>query len=416
LPAALYQRMTRVVAFVFIGSAMAIVALTGTPNATATVVLLAFGLILIELFQDVLPWTALGRLRLPIEAAVVLTLLTVLIAMTGGESSPYFFGYILVVGGAALSTSEIAAALLAVLSSGAYLTAVLVAAAGVPLESSAIGVVAFNLVAIALVMYVAAVIGREQRRAREAALELSRFDPLTGLLTRDYFDLALEQEILRSTRSGRPFGVIVADLDALRAANEQFGHDAGDELIKGAANAIRTSLRATDVAARNSAAADEYLVLLPETDAAGADYVAENIRLEISRVEVLREAGVVKSPASIGVASFPGDGRTSKDLIARADLAMFKAKRQLGGNTVVHYTRPEDPVAGGTGQTHRELNRSAPRSEQAEPRVDSGRQTDRVAAPASEPRTPVAVGPAPSQPRPPIVPEASRGPAPWETR
>src|SRR3954452_16705982 len=109
--------MRRVVSFMFIGSAIAIVALTGTPDATAIIVLLAFGLILIELFQDVLPSSALGTWRLPLEAAIVLIFLTVLIAMTGGHESPYFFGYILLVGAAALSTSDFGAAVLAVTSS-----------------------------------------------------------------------------------------------------------------------------------------------------------------------------------------------------------------------------------------------------------------------------------------------------------
>src|SRR4051794_12940393 len=117
LPAGLYQRMTRVVSFMFIGSAMAIVALTRTTDATAIIVLLAFGLILIELFQGVLPASALGRWRLPVEATVVLVFLTVLIAMTGGHESPYFFGYILLVGAAALSTSDLGAAILAMISS-----------------------------------------------------------------------------------------------------------------------------------------------------------------------------------------------------------------------------------------------------------------------------------------------------------
>ena len=231
--------MTRVVSFIFIASAMATVVLTGAANATAIIVLLIFALILIELFQDVLPATAMGRWRLPLEATVVLVFLTVLIAMTGGQNSPYFFGYILLVGGAALSTSDVGGAVLAMISSVAYLAAVLVASGAAPLASADFGVVAFNLVSISLVMYVASVIGREQHRAREEALRLSRFDSLTTLHSRDYFTSELEQEILRATRTGRPFAVAMLDLDGLKAANDRFGHDWGDHLLKAVADVIK---------------------------------------------------------------------------------------------------------------------------------------------------------------------------------
>jgi diguanylate cyclase (GGDEF)-like protein len=389
LPTALYQRMTRVVTVVFIGSAVVIVALTGTPNALPIIVLLMFSLLLIELFQDVLPVSALGRLRLPVEAAVVLIFLTVLVAMTGGQSSPYFFGYVLVVGGAALSTSEGAAATLAIISSLAYLAAVIIAANSSPLASADEGVVAFNLVSIALVMYVGAVIGREHRRARDAALKLSRFDSLTGLLTSRYFTIAVEQEVLRATRTNRPFAMIQVDLDEMKATNDRFGLEAGDQLIREAAEAIRGAVRATDVVARNSGGADEFFVMLPETDVAGADVVAENIRANISNVALSRNVGVVRSTASIGVASFPEDGRNWSDLKNRANFAEREAKVR-GGNRVVRFDRSALPTTIST--------RSPRRPYEARPER-SGRGAERP--------EPVAVA---------VVPEATPGLAPWEAR
>jgi diguanylate cyclase (GGDEF)-like protein len=338
IPAGLYQRMTRVVSFMFIGSAMAIVALTATPDATAIIVLLAFGLILIELFQDVLPTSALGQWRLPIEAAIVLIFLTVLIAMTGGHDSPYFFGYILLVGGAALSTSDLGAAILAVISSIAYIAAVLVAGPGTLLPAD-FGMVAFNLVSISLVMYVASVIGREQRRAREEALRLSRFDSLTTLHSRDYFMSELEQEILRATRTGRPFAVAMMDLDGLKAANDRFGHDWGDNLLKAVADVLKGDIRITDVAARYGG--DEFALMLPETDLAGAILVAEKVRVDISRIALPHNGAVVRTSASIGIVTFPDDGRSSAELMRRADLAMYEAKRR-GRDQIVRFAR--DPA------------------------------------------------------------------------
>ena len=338
LPAALYQRMTRVVGFMFIGAAMAVVVLTGSPDQTAIIVLLAFGLILIELFQDVLPQSALGRWRLPLEAVLALAFLTVLLLMTGGQSSPFFFGYVLLVGAAALSTSSVAAALLAVITSVAYIVAVLLAVNSAPLSSADLGLVAFNLVALALVTYVGSVIGREQRRAREEALRLSRFDSMTGLHSRDYFMSELEQEILRASRTGRPFAVAMLDLDGLKAANDRFGHDWGDNLLRAVADVLRGDIRVTDVAARYGG--DEFVLMLPETDLAGAILVAEKVRVDISRVALPHNGAVVRTSASIGIVTFADDGRTSAELMRRADLAMYEAKRR-GRDQIVRFARGE---------------------------------------------------------------------------
>ena len=336
LPSGLYQRMTRVVSFVFIGSALVLAVVTTSPQQAIVILWLAFGLIMIELFQDVLPAAALGRWRLPVEATVVLLFLTALIVMTGGQNSPYFFGYILLVGAAGLSTSELGGVSLAIVSSVAYLVAVILASGLQPLPAEDMGIVAFNLISIALVMFVASVIGREQRRAHEEALRLSRFDSLTTLHSRDYFTSELEQEILRATRTGRPFALAMLDLDGLKAANDRFGHDWGDNLLRAVADVLRGDVRVTDVAARYGG--DEFVLMLPETDLSGAILVAEKVRVDISRVALPHDGQVVRTSASIGIVTFPHDGRTSAELLRRADLAMYEAKRR-GRDQIVRFAR-----------------------------------------------------------------------------
>ncbi len=406
LPAELYQRVARVVSFTFIGAAMAITVLANPAQATATIVLLAFGLILIELFQDVLPASALGRFRLPLEVALVLTFLTVLIAMTGGHSSPYFFGYILLVGGAALSVSDVSATVLAIISGLAYVGAVVVVAGSAPLAISDFGVVAFNLVSISLVNYVASIIGREERRAREEALRLSRFDSLTALYSRAHFSSELEQEILRATRSGRPFAVAMIDLDGLKPANDRFGHEWGDNLLKAVADVLRSDLRATDVAARYGG--DEFVLMLPETDLKGAILVAGKVRVDISRIALSHDGGVVRTSASVGIVTFPDDGRTSAELLRRADMAMYEAKRR-GRDQIVRFARDAAqsqlprvrPAARPQSSADTEPARPAPEPAQPGPEAQP--------APVARP-TPVSAGAGAA------VPPASRGPAPWETR
>ena len=392
LPSAVYQRMTRVVSFMFIGSAMAIVVLTDTANETAIIVLLAFGLIVIELFQDVLPPTALGRWRLPVEAATALVFLTVLIGMTGGHESPYFFGYVLLVGAAALTTAGVWAAILAVASSASYIVAI-VAQGGLGIDGSLqaltsedIGEVAFNLVVIAVVMYVASVVGREQRRAREEALRLSRFDPLTRLFSRAHFAVELEQETLRASRTGRAFAVAMVDLDGLKAANDRFGHEWGDQLLRAVADVVSAAIRVTDVAARYGG--DEFVLMLPETDLTGAIKVAEKVRVDISRVALPHNGAVVRTSASIGVVTFPDDGRTSAELMRRADMAMYEAKRR-GRDQIVRFAR--------------DIGAPVPRPK--------GQQSHEPAAEPPAQPTDVATVQAPEALH---VPPASPGQAPWE--
>ncbi len=406
LPAALYRRMTRVVSFMFIASALAITVLTTGQDQTSILVLLAFGLIVIELFQDVLPATALGSLRVPVEAAAALLFVTVLVGMTGGHASPFFFGYILLVGAAALTASRITSALLASASSLAYVVAVALASGDSPLTTEDLGRVAFDLIAIALVMYVASVIGREQRRAREEALRLSRFDSLTTLHSRDYFLSVLEQEIQRASRTGRSFAIAMLDLDGLKAANDRFGHEWGDNLLRAVADVLRGDIRVTDTAARHGG--DEFVLLLTETDLDGAILVAEKVRVDISRVALPHNGAVVRTSVSIGIVTFPDDGRASTELMRRADLAMYEAKRR-GRDQIVRFAREVSPATtrsseASDGQQHE----SAPASATA------------ARSPSAYPitRAGAAVGPGkmPVTGRAEAVPPASPGAAPWEVR
>ncbi|HEY5519244.1 MAG TPA: diguanylate cyclase [Candidatus Limnocylindrales bacterium] len=445
LPVALYQRMTRVVSFMFIGAAMVLAVVSGVPDMTAVIVLLAFGLILIELFQDVLPASAMGRWRLPLEAVIVLVFVTLLIAMTGGHDSPYFFGYILLVGAAAMSASDIGAAVLAVISSLAYLGAVLLDAGSAPLTDVGRGQVAFNLIAIALVMYVASVIGREQRRARDEALRLSRYDSLTGLHSRAYFTTELELEILRAARTGRPFAVAMVDLDGLKAANDRFGHDWGDKLLRAVADVLRGDIRVTDAAARYGG--DEFVLMLPETDLSGAILVAEKVRVDISRISLPHNSSIIRTSASLGIVTFPDDGRTSAELMRRADMAMYEAKRR-GRDQIVRFARetpaPNSPPAVVNPPSSPGPSPIVGRSAHRYPVTSAGAAVGPGTAHevATEQLTTIAPAPYPTampQPRPPTtpvsppisaaidstrpaepsgfgIPPASSGPPPWAMR
>ena len=336
MPMALYQRMVRVVSYLFIATVAAIVTLTSDPAAPQVYVLLVVGIVLLVVFQDLLPAMSLARWRMPLEGAAAIVFVTLLVALTGGLRSEYFFGYILVLGAGSLWASGFGPLVLTAVATVAYLLAVIVAGGPGLFTAEGLGRVAFNIIAMCLVTYVSWVFGREQRRAREEALRLSRFDSLTGLYSRSYFISTVEREIPRSARSGRPFAMLMFDLDGLKAANDRFGHEWGDRLLQAVADVVRGDVRVTDVAARY--AGDEFVLLLPETDTTGALRVAEKIRVDIARLALPHNGSLIRTSASIGLVTYPEDGRTWPELIRRADLAMYEAKRR-GRDQIVHYAR-----------------------------------------------------------------------------
>jgi diguanylate cyclase (GGDEF)-like protein len=348
MPAAQYQRMVRVVSYLFIAAVAAVVTLTGGTLQGPVYVLLVVGIILLVLFQDVLSSGSLGRLRLPLEGTATILFLTVLLMLTGGYKSPFFFGYILLLGAGSLWATGWGPPVLATVTAAAFLAAVFVGSGQTLFTPDGIGRVAFDLVALGLVTYVAWIIGREQRRARDEALRLSRFDSLTGLYSRSFFVSTVEREIPRAARTGRPFALMMIDLDGLKAANDRFGHDSGDRLLQSVADVLRGDIRVTDVAARY--AGDEFVLLLPETDLAGALRVAEKVRVDIARLALPHDGSIIRTSASIGLVTYADDGRTWAELMRRADLAMYEAKRR-GRDQVVRYAREttwraDDPGAG----------------------------------------------------------------------
>ena len=167
-------------------------------------------------------------------------------------------------------------------------------------------------------------------------------DPKTGLFNARHLAAALEEELARARRFGRPVSVIMADLDLLREVNNTYGHLAGDAVLSGVAEVFRSELRPYDVPARFGG--EEFAVLLPETSVADALEIAERIRRGVSaqRFRLGSDGSGVLVTISLGVAGFPGDGAGADDLLHRADLAVYRAKLQ--GRNRVH-AAGDDPVS-----------------------------------------------------------------------
>jgi diguanylate cyclase (GGDEF)-like protein len=331
VPTWAYDRVVRIVSWVFILASSTIVAVTGLwpDTQSAIFVLLALAGIFVLIVHDLLPTAALGPAKFVVEGSVAITFATLLIVFTGREQSPFFFVFPLIVGGAALVVSPRVTLALAAVASLGYLIALTVGPND-PLTPGTVATVSINLTALILLAYVAMVIAREQRRARDAAIRLSTVDPLTGLFNRTYFFAAVDREIARSARSGRGFCLLMMDLDELKSVNDRHGHFIGDRVLRGVGEVIRDGVRRIDTAARYGG--DEFVVLLPETEVTGAYVLAEKIRMGIAELAI--PGTEARTSMSVGVVSFPDDGRTSDELMISADRAMY-ASKHAGKNRVM---------------------------------------------------------------------------------
>ncbi|MEW6263759.1 MAG: GGDEF domain-containing protein [Thermodesulfobacteriota bacterium] len=157
--------------------------------------------------------------------------------------------------------------------------------------------------------------------------ELSVSDGLTGLYNHRYFQERLEVELKRVNRTEKPCSLIMIDLDRFKHVNDLHGHQQGDELLKAMADIIRRGIRAVDMPARYGG--DEFAVILPDTGLTAALALAERIRGLIAEDPRTARYGVT---GSIGLATHQHyDQEEARDLIERADQALYQAKR-LGGD------------------------------------------------------------------------------------
>ncbi|MFH1087610.1 MAG: diguanylate cyclase [Chloroflexota bacterium] len=158
------------------------------------------------------------------------------------------------------------------------------------------------------------------------AEERARIDELTGLLNRRSLNELTAKEIKRHSRYGGVFSIIILDLDSFKAFNDALGHLAGDRLLRQVGSIMKASIRGADHAFRYGG--DEFAILLPNTAIAPAYLVAERIRTQLA-LEVTIED--IPATASLGLASWPADGKEASEVIAAADGALYEAKRS-GGN------------------------------------------------------------------------------------
>jgi diguanylate cyclase (GGDEF)-like protein len=153
-------------------------------------------------------------------------------------------------------------------------------------------------------------------------------DGLTSIKTRRYFWEALSAEWKRASRSGRPFSVVLIDLDKFKEVNDTYGHMEGDLVLARVGRLLEQKCRQSNVVARYGG--DEFVILMPETGVEQAQILAERLRLWIATDPMLSEHHIT---GSFGVASFPVHGFSAEDIIRVADAGMYVSKK-AGGDRV----------------------------------------------------------------------------------
>lgn len=168
--------------------------------------------------------------------------------------------------------------------------------------------------------------------------ELATHDGLTGCINRTTFDAMLANAVQRATRASEPLSLLMLDLDHFKAVNDQFGHRAGDGVLRGFAAVVRETLRISDVLAR--VGGEEFCAILPNTDAQGAAHVAESVRAAVQSMAIDNlHGGRISITVSAGIASIPGGCPCEPDLLyQQSDVALYRAK--LSGRNRVEIAAP----------------------------------------------------------------------------
>jgi len=169
----------------------------------------------------------------------------------------------------------------------------------------------------------------DNARVYSQAMTWANTDATTELYNHRHFHERMDQEIARGSRFGSIFSLVMLDLDHFKAFNDNYGHLAGDEVLRRVGRCIESSIRTVDMAFRYGG--EEFTVILPGTRLNDAYKAAERIR---NTIEAKASPSTIPVTASLGISSWPIDGMTKQDIIGRADAALYQAK-QAGRNRAV---------------------------------------------------------------------------------
>jgi diguanylate cyclase (GGDEF)-like protein/PAS domain S-box-containing protein len=181
----------------------------------------------------------------------------------------------------------------------------------------------------------------EQKQVEEHLFFQATHDELTGLTNRSEMQASLIKNMARAERYKEPFSLLLIDLDRFKIVNDNYGHSAGDKVLKVFADIAQDIARDSDLLARWGG--EEFILLLTNTDAIRATHIAERLRAATEENPITVNAQDINVTVSIGVASFPDDGKSTEELISRADEALYEAKRN-GRNRIEYANRRDSGI------------------------------------------------------------------------
>jgi len=180
--------------------------------------------------------------------------------------------------------------------------------------------------------------------------EVATHDELTQLFNRRYFFEQFEKELKAARRSGRPFGLLILDVDSLKLINDTYGHNVGDTVLTNLGKLLANRVRTEDIPARIGG--DEFAVLMPDTDERGASATAARLEEALQTKPMYEGDGIELTLAvSCGMAGYPWSGETIADIVRWADANMYRVKAMRKGRAQAastpsserHFGPPEVP-------------------------------------------------------------------------
>jgi diguanylate cyclase (GGDEF)-like protein len=201
----------------------------------------------------------------------------------------------------------------------------------------------FGLVLLIYVLYTLWLNLVEVQKTESTLRRLAPRDPLTGLFNRRFFDAGLAQEIMRSRRSGNPASLLILDIDHFKNYNDEYGHEAGDAVLRAIGQLLQTHVRGSDVACRFGG--EEFVILMPDAALESAKERGKQILEAIRGLEIPHQGHLLPPvTASLGLAEFPSHARDAEGILEAADHALYVAKR-AGRDRMVISGRVEKAVA-----------------------------------------------------------------------
>jgi diguanylate cyclase (GGDEF)-like protein len=260
--------------------------------------------------------------KIAIETWVMIAFITWVLMQTGRLESPLVNLYLLVIITTALTLGKAATLLQIALIATCY---VWLSEPG-QAENMVLyfAALAAQLAPMILVAYITTMLSSDIRRALSHIKMLSEKDELTGVLNMRAFATVAERVSRQAARYNHTYTVLMIDSDSLKVVNDKFGHQAGNRLLQMLVHCIQAQLRETDVLARYGG--DEFVVLLPETSAAGSEIVASRIRQRVEAATLTTRERPITTTVSVGVASYPEHAADLESVMERADQALYASK------------------------------------------------------------------------------------------